>query len=746
MLLSRESPPLAPGQLVDLAIYLRFLGTGQIACSEDGRHFRPAHHARIAEQIRKRLADLTTPENAFVARRIYPWLPSSAPAFQRAEPLTRIRDLAHRNDIPADLKNEIKHSLQNKLHRCASPEDLAVSESLLARITTPGANYSPDFVEQFRVFHAELKEFFNARSLEDQLHALLPGAPREAGLIQTFLSQKSAPAVDTPALFRTLTELRLHFQPRLGSSPGPGWQELILADIALEDYAFVLLSQRMNTFDSAPAGWPALVETLFLAVENTGLSGIDPAEANAIASELRAWGAETLVEREPLLRLKATVERARRLAETHSQQVMALFAARAQRLGRALGVADHAIRVFGEAEVRSHLVFQLAKLSSYLARHLRVDLAQAGWDVLVSGRAAGYLRRVDGLDEPAGRPMEPALLAVRHAAGDEEVPTGVTGVVLAHELPHLSHLAVRARQAGVVLVTCEEPRLVAELEQASGAWIELTATADGVEWKPADPRASATAVGTRAIAIPKARLNPNRPTLPLAEATLENAGGKADGLRRLEDLARQPNALFKTIPAIVVPFGVMENALGSVPGLESEYRRWCASLDHRSADAQAVEGTLDHLRALVDRIPVPQAVLSAVASQFEPEARLMARSSANGEDLETMAGAGLYDSVANVAPDDVPSTVKKVWASLWTRRAALSRARAGIPHDAVHMAVILQPMIVPRLSFVLHTVNPVDRNLPRSMRKLWLAWAKPWSRAPPEATPTGSSVLSTQAP
>ena len=32
--------------LVYLAIYLRFIGTGEIACIEDGRHFRPCHHAK----------------------------------------------------------------------------------------------------------------------------------------------------------------------------------------------------------------------------------------------------------------------------------------------------------------------------------------------------------------------------------------------------------------------------------------------------------------------------------------------------------------------------------------------------------------------------------------------------------------------------------------------------------------------------------------------------------------------------
>jgi len=90
-------------RLIYLAIYLRFLGTGQVACEEDGRHFRPAHHARIAQNIRERVAAMTTRETAFIARKIYPWLPSSAQAFRRAEPLTRIRDIAHRNDIPSEL-------------------------------------------------------------------------------------------------------------------------------------------------------------------------------------------------------------------------------------------------------------------------------------------------------------------------------------------------------------------------------------------------------------------------------------------------------------------------------------------------------------------------------------------------------------------------------------------------------------------------------------------------------------------
>src|SRR5262249_48589995 len=153
------------------------------------------------------------PSNAFLVRKIYPWLPPTAEPFQRAEPLTRIRDIAHRNDIPSELKKEIKHTLQNKLHRCAGPEDLATSQALLERITA-GAEYATAFVEQFKIFHDELKEFFNARSLEERLNALIQTAtPHRAALIRSLMDRKEAAAGLRQQLeaLTALTDLRRDF-------------------------------------------------------------------------------------------------------------------------------------------------------------------------------------------------------------------------------------------------------------------------------------------------------------------------------------------------------------------------------------------------------------------------------------------------------------------------------------------------------------------------------------------------------
>lgn len=102
-----------PGQLATVAVYPRFLATGELRCQEHGRHYRAKHHAEAALQIETALERLSTPETAWIVRRIYPYLPSWNEEFRRSEPLTCIRDIAHRNDIPSELKQEIKHRLQN---------------------------------------------------------------------------------------------------------------------------------------------------------------------------------------------------------------------------------------------------------------------------------------------------------------------------------------------------------------------------------------------------------------------------------------------------------------------------------------------------------------------------------------------------------------------------------------------------------------------------------------------------------
>ena len=71
------------------------------------------------------------------------------------------------------LGGEQQTLVQNKLHRNAGPEDLVATEAMLKRVTADGS-FSQDFVGEFKVFTAELRDFFNAGSFADMLAGVRP--------------------------------------------------------------------------------------------------------------------------------------------------------------------------------------------------------------------------------------------------------------------------------------------------------------------------------------------------------------------------------------------------------------------------------------------------------------------------------------------------------------------------------------------------------------------------------------------
>jgi len=706
-----------PGQLATIAVYLRLLATGELKCEEDGRHFRPNHLAEAALQIESALERLSTPETAWILRRIYPYLPSWGEDFRRSEPLTRIRDIAHRNDIPLELKNEIKQRLQNKLHRCAGPEDLHTSAEILERITAPGATYAPAFVQEFQVFHGELQEFFNASALEERLRSLSKSGDQTiAEAVKGFLALKAENNTSADHLLRVLehlTALRQRFGATLDKVPPPQRSRLRLADIGLEDFAFALLSECSNRLGDRvqSASWPDLLRALISAFTNLRLSLVDPQECLALHAECTAWANEFSADnRFHMLRLLATLARARRLAESYTDRITQLFPPRIEALGRELGVSTHAIKVFSEGDIRGNVVFQLSRLVDAGLQAARQSLQLPPWEAIVPGEATGVLTLAPTFTTVEGE-TGPFLLLLERADGDAEIPAAVKGIVLGHPLPHLSHLGVRARQARIPFACCGTPEHLMEFESLIGKSLLLRVTPERVTFQetPNETRpdvADATVVST--LTVPEVNLKEGPPIRPLEQATPQTCGAKAAGARRLLELATGSKGLFRAPRGLVIPFGVMERCLKDSPALEREYDTLLARLPEAVPEER--EALLQRLREQLLALPVPDAIARAIIDFFGSDRRLAVRSSSNGEDLENLAGAGLYESVVNVSSAEVPQAVRQVWASLWTRRAALSRVQAGIPHANLHMAVLVQGLVLGDLSFIMHTVNPLTGN------------------------------------
>ena len=103
---------------------------------------------------------------------------------------------------------------------------------MLQRITAPGAEYSADFVREFRVFTGELRDFFNAGSLADLLRALHPSmddadaqvwvaAPGDVLHHDRSLLQVAAPYC-VSCNWAWCRCWRGFWRPRLKSTPGGG--------------------------------------------------------------------------------------------------------------------------------------------------------------------------------------------------------------------------------------------------------------------------------------------------------------------------------------------------------------------------------------------------------------------------------------------------------------------------------------------------------------------------------------------
>ena len=853
--------------LANAYIYLTLVARGALPCVEAGGHARPNRAAEAGLKTFRSLewaaGDVARCDAATraMALRLHARLPSFDGAFTQATPLTRVRDLAHRNDIPSTLKREIKHTIQNKLHRCAGPEDLVATEALLGRLRAGAGRGGDDdvpasFLAEFETFAAELRAFFNAADLEASLAALGPslddaGTAAVARLLASKAAADAVAGVDPAALaarageevrvgeggaggglatspldaalnaaadaLHAATTLRAVLARGLGSglrtdAPDASLamrQAWRIADTRAEEYVFVTLSWALNLCEASGFGlvsggsrggggggsagsaalrgsaalarapddrWALPLGLVLLGVRNVGLSGwAPPAECLAVENEVAAWAAGGGLggargSRPAALRLKASLERALRLAGTVCDGLTGALAERADALGAALGVPGRTAG-FAEAEVRASVAFQLAKAAAFAQRAARgaAALARGGggqegpdspWSALVPGEAVGTLLAVDALeDAPAAVTAAgggPAIILARRATGDEEVgraagPGGsaIAAILLLQDLPHLSHLGVRARQeglpfaarAGLGVVGGEGDEDGVDLRLV-GRGVRLSLSADGtLAVAPAAAGAAAAAApSAKAAATPAAPVAAAdvdmRPTAPigLASATPATCGPKAAACGALLRSAAASRSTFTAPPGFVLPFGALP-AAATAAGVGRDLAAALARVEAAAAavlaagkeeDSGAALAALDaaaaSARALVTALrPDPAALAAAVGAHLPPGLEAVAvRSSSAAEDLAGAAAAGLFSSVLGVrlpTPADaasdpasawapLASAVGEVWASLFSRRAVLARAAAGGGQAGAAMAVLVQAQAPAALSFILHTVDP----------------------------------------
>ncbi|MBK8481529.1 MAG: hypothetical protein IPL40_10185 [Proteobacteria bacterium] len=646
----------------------------------------------------------------------------------------RIRDeileIMHRHRIK-EVAGHFLEEWHQKLHNNTTPDDVAIAEAYLAFLRSDGdllrywaelqrhgvtrqrlesyerpIRSAPDFVPGLKAglaqdiehFAGTLRALHEANDLaaaaaaarescdpEDRqrlawLLSLSRPSPADGGargIDRATGAASPSPAAILVQVVEAITVLRRNLARRLAG--GETVRALLYLDLALEDHLRLAVERWLDA-DVTLAELVVLVEHV---LENLGLSSALP-ELELCRRHWRRISADGTFDADRARHARAVVERVARAVGGEVDAWYALLQPKAEQLGVALRVEAWVISLFSEEVVRGRPSFVIAALLRHLDPLLRAVAALGDWQVVSPGRGEGELRCVDTLRElQLDGQRGPLVVLSRSVGGDEEIPEQVTAVITPMPTDLVSHVAVRARNAGLLFATCYAPQKLSELEALQGRQVRLEVDARGDVVVAALEGATAAAATPRApLVLPAVDLSGEDWVLPLARCGPDQVGAKARGLLRLA--AVLPSWAIVP-PAVAVPFGGLERALAlpANAGRAEEYAERTRRADEGAIDV----ALLSRLRALVLELEAPAALAPALKSAL------------------AAVGVPLGDALATSWMQ-----IKRVWASKWNERAYQARQHWQLAHRAVHLAVLIQPLVPADHAFVLHSVNPADGN------------------------------------
>ncbi|MFY0522731.1 phosphoenolpyruvate synthase [Archangium gephyra] len=208
------------------------------------------------------------------------------------------------------------------------------------------------------------------------------------------------------------------------------------------------------------------------------------------------------------------------------------------------------------------------------------------------------------------------------------------------------------------------------------------------------PPSASQSLGTEPLILPFERIS---------AADLPRVGGKG---ANLGEMAR---AGFPVPPGFCVTTAAFDAFVAGCGELQERYAE-LEALDGK--DVEAARRAAESTRAALGRAPMPPAVADAVLATWRTlgtEASWAVRSSATAEDLPDASFAGQQDTYLNIrGAEALLDAVRRCWVSLFTDRAVLYRSRSGFGHRGVKLSVVVQRMVLPEVSGILFTADPIS--------------------------------------
>ncbi|HEY5914284.1 MAG TPA: PEP/pyruvate-binding domain-containing protein [Verrucomicrobiae bacterium] len=691
-----------------LYVWLRFSGIRQLTWQRN-YNTKPRELAHAQERLTHKLADCyrTQPDGRPLVRLMLATV-------GRGGDGQRIRDeilqIMHRHHVK-EVSGHFTEEWHQKLHNNTTPDDIVICEANLEFLRSNGnldrfyqtlreggvtrerlesferpIRTNPDFVphlkdaliHDFENFLKVLKAVHSGTDLETAMNTAWNSLdPDTQSRLREVWSRRNDPPDALASLVEQITEVRRRLSRLLHE--GQALRALLYLDLALEQLVRVVVERNLHQHLSGDQ----LTDLTGCVLENVTLSFEDP----ELASCLRHWARLRSLPRFGAawsLHASSVVDRVGRALGDWTDRLYRLLQPKAEFLGQAFSAESWTITLFSEEVVRgSSLGFALAMLLHQLGRVLRQAANLGAWRIVSRGSGTGQVEVVEALRSVQGRRFGGRTVVVADKVmGDEEIPAEVVAVIAPDVTDLVSHVAVRARNAGVLFASCSEPETLQRLKALQGHPVRVTVTAAGdVVFEETVPETGAPAAPARRARPKISRPKFTRFAVAAGEFNSSLVGGKSlrqEQLRgKLPDWIRQP-------ASAAVPFGVFEHVL---------------SLEENGRSARRYAELTAGLKNGADPAALA-AVREAVQSLAAPDSLKKALREASSQ--AGLPWPGNWDAAWRC--------VKQVWASKWNERAVLSRNRIGLAHEDLVMAVLIQTVVEADYAFVIHTANPSTGN------------------------------------
>eukprot|EP00917_Polyrhabdina_sp_WS-2016_P017348 GHVP01037431.1.p1 GENE.GHVP01037431.1~~GHVP01037431.1.p1 ORF type:complete len:978 (+),score=181.98 GHVP01037431.1:1561-4494(+) len=676
----------------------------------------------------------------------------------------KILDIMHKFKIP-EHKGNFYEQWHQKLHNNTTPDDIGIAKAVIAFLERNGDKESFWNVLKFHGIDAEklasyerpillepyivpggghdlindFKGYLNiltdvhdgldlAKSLEKAEAFLNPDLARVIREVVWAISNNSQDQ-HFHSLFMKIGYCRLELTEKClteankSSFSDVGIRELLMLDISLESHQTIIIQKACNF---SPI---EMVEQLIELLHSMSIQDFQDAELRAISDD---WSrvAKSCMEKimnhsdtEAALMLKALMDRVARLAGDLVVAMQTMLGPKSEFLGKHIGTEKKLLDHFVDSVLRASPLFAVSVVLKRLDPHIRRQANLPDWEFVspepvVKGRLT-IIEDMSNFESVVFK--EPAVIVCSHVNGEEEVPEGVQALLIRSttDFPDiLSHVAVRARGARVLLAVCHNPELTDEIAaRLEGKWCEINCRVDAGELQAYEidepllekskSRMLATSYNrqrTQEEIVENIRRNSfsqssgmnlqdhfsKNWTVPMQSFSTRLVGSKSLNIRRLHEISSD----FVIPPSFTIPFGAFQKALNSQDNYRTILPKLNACLRKLGKDTSNNEAgyLFANAQNLVSSMTIPEECIKEIR--------------AAGNNVEGSDGIQLGQLLSRCSDTEISDRIKSVWASMFSLTPWISLAKANLEFNDLQMAILVQEVLPASYAFVLHTSNP----------------------------------------